>query len=153
MEPKIDIPKPDITNVPDSKPDALIVAALMGNSIAKFKAKNRLKTQLSAPANSSPVFLPDTPANSASLASRFSIKSKSFNSGKKNEMEENPVSFNDVKLESQDNLSNSNHFNNSAKKHLNASNLSRQKFSSKASKCMLFKFLFIKKVFNFRNFI
>jgi hypothetical protein len=46
------------------KADALLVAALMGNSIAKFKSKSKYKSQLSAPAGSrsvKPTFTIDEP--------------------------------------------------------------------------------------------
>jgi hypothetical protein len=67
---------------PQHKADALLVAALMGNSIAKFKAKSKFKSQLSTPAgtktNVKPVFMVDLADGAGDVNDVTYKKSKSM---------------------------------------------------------------------------
>ncbi|CAF0825220.1 unnamed protein product [Brachionus calyciflorus] len=128
---KIPLESPTVT---PSKPDALIVAALMGNSIAKFKLgrNNRLTTQLSAPAQSSPVYQPDTPTNSLSIMTRGSEKSKSFNM-KNEKVDLRSLKTDDVEITTDHNKSNISAISATSSKKTNK-HLNTSKFGSKASK-------------------
>lgn len=132
--------------------DALIVAALMGNSINKFSRgrHKRLATQQSAPMSlQSPVFINDSLTSSPRIVERKSIdKAKSFNEhdvaaiemASLNATGPNKTADEGVILTGSSNTNTA-----IIKNKNNTSNLTNQTItgSSKASKCMLIKFIFI----------
>ena len=140
----------------ESKADALIVAALMGNSIMRFnRGRNkRITTQLSAPVNimHSPVFSPDSASNSQVMdkhhitpatANKEYEKSKSMiesdnNANEVMSLKPDEYCLEDMTAKSDSKMENWNKSNISNKTNQNTLSNSRIG-SSKASKCMLFK--------------
>jgi hypothetical protein len=129
--------------------DALIVAALMGNSINKFNRgrQKRLATQQSAPMSlQSPVFINDSLTSSPRIVERKSIdKAKSFNEHDVTAIEMASLSATGPNKKADEGvvLTGSSNTNTAIIKNKNnTSNLTNQSItgSTKASKCMLINY-------------
>jgi hypothetical protein len=142
--------------------DALIVAALMGNSINKFSRgrQKRLATQQSAPMSlQSPVFINDSLTSSPRIIERKSIdKARSFNEHDVTAIEMASLSVTGPNKTNDEGVVQTGSSNTNTaiiKNKNNTSNLTNQTItgSSKASKCMLNKFIIFTFYIDFYSFI